>query len=108
MATGRLGAVDIGTINVDTLLYTCPPGNFAVVSVTLVNRTNTECTVRLGACAATSSIAAAEFIEYEVILSAHGVLERTGIVLQAGQSVLFRSSLLGVNAVAYGIETATS
>ena len=41
MATGRLGAVDIATINQDTLLYTCPAGNFAVVTVSLVNRTNT-------------------------------------------------------------------
>lgn len=108
MATGRLGAVDIATINQDTLLYTCPAGNFAVVTVSLVNRTNTECTVRIGVCAATSSIAVGEFIEYELILSAHGVLERTGIVLQAGYSILFRSSLLGVNGMAYGIETATS
>ena len=108
MATGRLGAVDIATINTDTLLYTCPPGTFSVVTVSLVNRTNTECTIRMGVCAATSSIAAGEFIEYELIMPAHGVLERTGIVLQAGYSILFRSSLLGVNAMAFGIETSSS
>lgn len=108
MATGRLAAVDISVAGTDTLLYTAPAGFFSVASVSIVNRTNASATIRLGVCAATSSIAATEFIEYECEILPHGVLERTGIVLQAGYSLLFRSSILGVNGVAYGIETATS
>jgi hypothetical protein len=36
------------------------------------------------------------------------VLERTGLVLQAGYSLLVRSSAVNVNFIAYGIETSTS
>jgi hypothetical protein len=108
MATGRLGAVDLSTAATDTLLYTAPAGTFTVASVTIVNRSGLSSTVRLGLSASTSSIATGEFLEYEVEVLPHGVLERTGIVIQAGYSLLFRGSITGINAVAYGIETSTT
>lgn len=108
MASGRLGAVDISSAATDTLLYTAPAGYFTVASVNIVNRSNTSVTVRLGICASSSSIANGEFIEYETEVLAKGVLERTGLVVSPGYSILVRSSALPVNAVAYGIETSTS
>jgi hypothetical protein len=108
MATGRLGAIDLPTAATDTLLYTAPAGNFTVATVSICNRTNTDATVRLAISSSTTTIAAAEFLEYECDLLPHGVLERTGLVLQAGFSILFRGSITGINAVAYGIETSTS
>ena len=108
MATGRLGIVDIGTAAQDTLLYTAPAGYFTVATVSIANRSNSPVTIRMAISTSSSTISPNEFIEYETEILGHGVLERTGLVINAGYSILVRSSALLVNFVAYGIETSTS
>jgi len=105
MATGRLGAVDLSAAT-DTTVYTCPASTFSVVSVSVCNRGSTSATIRV-AVAASATPTAAEYIEYDSTVLAKGVLERTGIVLSAGQVLVVRSSAISVNAVVMGIETAT-
>lgn len=105
MATGRLGAVDLSAAT-DTTVYTCPASTFSVVSVSVCNRGATSATIRV-AVAASATPTAAEYIEYDSTVLAKGVLERTGIVLSAGQVLVVRSSAISVNAVVMGIETAT-
>lgn len=105
MATGRLGAVDLSAAT-DTTVYTCPATTFSVVSVSVCNRGSTSATVRI-AVAASATPTAAEWIEFDSTILAKGVLERTGIVLAAGQLLVVRSSAVSVNAVVMGIETAT-
>jgi len=108
MATGRLGIVDIPSAATDTLLYTAPAGYFTVATVSVANRSNSAVTVRIAISSSSSTIATNEFIEFETEILSHGVLERTGLVLQAGYSLLVRSSAVNVNFIAYGIETSTS
>ena len=103
MATGRLGTADLtGATNTD--IYTCPASSYAVASVNFVNRGNAVVLLRLAICD-TSTPGADEYIEYDVELNPKNVLERTGIVVDAGKKIVAYASSSNVSVVAMGIET---
>ena len=104
MATGRLGAADLAATT-NTTIYTVPASKVGSCSVSLCNRNSAAVTVRL-ALASTGTPGNAEWIEYDTIVPANGVLERTGIVLAAAQRIVAYASAAGVSALAWGYEEA--
>jgi hypothetical protein len=105
MATGRLGAFDISSTT-NTTVYTCPAETFTVATISLCNRSGTARTVRI-AVASASTPTVAEYIEYDASLLANGVLERTGIVVDAGKLLVVYASAADISCVVMGIETST-
>lgn len=101
MANGKLGAADLAA-GANTTLYN--PGTLTgTVTVSLCNRGATGTLVRL-ALASTANPTPAEWMEYDQYLPPAGVLERTAVVVGAGQLVVARASAAGVSAVVFGFE----
>ena len=70
----------------------------------MCNRSNGVAVPRLAV--ASADTPNAEYIEFDTEILAKGVLERTGIVLDAGRNLLSYSSADAVSCVVMGIETA--
>lgn len=109
MATGRLGTANITTTS-NTSLYTVPAGNFAVVSVNVVNRSSSAAAAIRIAIASTGTPGNDEYIEYDTSLVANGTLERTGLVMDAGKIIVVQTPTATptLSVVVYGIETSTA
>ncbi len=108
MATGRLSGTDL-TTTAATSVYTCPVTTFSVVSVSICNRTALAVTVNLALTTTGSTPATTDYLEFGASLSANGVLERTGIVMSAGNQLIVTAGTgNAISVVVVGIETATA
>ena len=109
MPTGRLGTANI-TTTADTTVYTVPASTFSVVTVNVVNRNpTTSADIRI-AVASSATPALGEYIEYDSDIVASGVLERTGIVMDAGKLLVVSTPTATptLSVVVMGIETSTA
>lgn len=108
MASGRFGKALLAANN-DTTLYTTPAGKVATATLSLCNTSAAPVTVRVAVTTAAAPTPS-DFIEYDVVLGVVGapggssVLERTGIVLSAGESVVVRAGAAGIAARLHGFE----
>lgn len=109
MPTGRLGNANI-TTTADTTVYTVPASTFSVVSVNVVNRSSSASAQIRIAVASSATPGLSEYIEYDSALVANGVLERTGIVMDAGKLIVVQTPTAtpALSVVVYGIETSTA
>lgn len=105
MATGLLGQSALSATTYTTV-YTVPATTFTVFSVNVLNRGSTAVAIRI-ALAATGTPTTSEFIEYDVQVGAYGVLERTGLMMDAGKRLVVYASNANVSVNAFGIETST-
>lgn len=105
MATGVLGKFDLAS-STDTIIYTCPDTTFTIVTINVCNRSISTAGVNI-AISETGTVGVADYIEFSTQIVPNGVLERTGIVLNAGNSIIVRADIASVTAIAYGIETST-
>ena len=105
MATGILGQAALAAAT-NTTVYTVPATTFTVASISIVNRGSTTASVRV-ALASASTPTSAEYIEYDAIIGPNGVLERTGLILNAGKLLVCYASNANISVTAFGIETST-
>ena len=111
MANGILGSADLVAATY-TATYLVPVDTFSVATVSICNKNSTSITVRL-AIAKTDPLgvllpAADDYLEYDTEILPNGVLERTGIVVDASRQIYARSSNTNTAVMVYGIETATA
>ena len=105
MASGRLDTADLSATTV-TDVYTVPASTLASCNVNVCNRNASSVKIRLALSDTTATQGADEYIEYDVSVPGNGVLERTGIVLAAGQIVTAYSDTADVSVVVTGVEEA--
>jgi len=103
MASGILGQAALSATT-NTTVYTVPSSTLSIVNINLVNRsTSATVDVRV-ALASTATPQNSEWIEYDTTVPVRGVLERTGIAMNAGERVVVYTSTANCSVSVYGLE----
>lgn len=105
MATGLLGQAALAAAT-NTTVYTVPSNTFAIFSVSVLNRGSTTVSCRI-ALASTATPATSEWVEFDAQIGPNGVLERTGLMMNATKNLVVYASNGNVSVSAFGIETST-
>ena len=103
MASGKLGsAAPAATTN--TVIYTVPVDKYAVVSISVLNRSATACNEVRIAVGANTNPSTMDFLEYNVSLPPTGVVERSGVVMSTGEKVVVYAQNATASVRVHGIE----
>lgn len=107
MATGILGTAELLTATYQ-VVYTVPTSYIGICTVTVCNQHTAQNRVRLALTENTLTPSTAEFIEYDALLTAAGttgnVLEKSGLVLDAGRKIVAYALSANASCVVYGFE----
>jgi hypothetical protein len=102
--SGKLGSADLAAAT-NTEVYVCLTGTISTVNVSFCNRNALPSDIRLAITdTGLLSLTDADYLEYDLELVSSGILERTGIVLSEGQSVVAYSALAEVSTQVWGWE----
>jgi hypothetical protein len=103
MASGILAKSD-PTGATETTVYTAPSGKTTSCTISVCNRSTSDASkIRIGL-TDLSVLTANSYIEYEAAIPPTGVLERSAIVLLAGQKIIVRPSTSDLSVVVFGVE----
>jgi hypothetical protein len=102
MTIGLLATADLAAAT-DVNIYTTPSGHHSVITINACNRRSSSVLLRIAVSSGGSPISR-DYIEYDLLLTSHAVLERTSILVSEGRSIIVRSSSAGVTVTAWGIE----
>lgn len=104
MASGRLGAADL-LIGTSTEIYTVPADTVATVSVNFCNRNASNVSIRLALLdGPIATLSNEDYIEFGTPIQLNEVLERTGIVMAATQTIVAYSDSSNVTVQVWGWE----
>tara|TARA_B100001094_G_scaffold111813_1_gene107631 strand:- start:3213 stop:3533 length:321 start_codon:yes stop_codon:yes gene_type:complete len=105
MASGILGQVSLASTT-NTTVYAVPGSTLSVVNINILNRNpNGIANVRVAISTQTTPTDK-DYIEYDTIVPARGILERTAIALDAGKNVVAYASTNTCSVNVYGLEQA--
>ena len=105
MASGILGQVSLASTT-NTTVYTVPGSTLSVVNINVLNR-NPSGVANVRVAISTQigdNITDKDYIEYDTIIPARGILERTAIALDAGKNIVAYASTNTCSVNVYGLE----
>lgn len=106
MASGRVAAINPTSLT-ETAVYTVPASTYSVVTIHVFNNGSTNSTLDLSIvdAAGDTPVDPTDYIEYKTVLQSGAQMERTGLVLSAGQTIKAFCSGSDVGIQVWGIET---
>jgi len=101
--SGILGQADVPAVT-ETDVYTVGASLVSGVIISICNRNSAVTSVRVSLRKNNEAASDKQYIEYDVSIPAAGVLERTGVILSAGDVVTVYSDTTNVSVNVFGIE----
>lgn len=102
MAHGRFAAVELAA-SIDSLVWTVPNGVVATVNINVCNKTDVIVPVSVAVVdGPLTSLSDEDWIIFECPLAAKDVIEKFGVAVNEGQTIVARADIAGVNVAVNG------